>query len=282
MPLEDDFSDIVKKARMGLGRSVETVAQSSGVKIDHLLTLERGSRTPTTDETHAIAKTLGLRSAALADIASGKWTPLSPPPQTTACVETILGSIGGYEVKGYIVHDSGEAILIDTAYNPAAMIRYLTANHLRLTAVCLTHGHSDHADGMEQLLDHHSAPVYLGAADESLLSWTPPRAHLNEPHHGGTISVGRLQIRFMTTPGHTPGGTCYRLTGGAVPMCFVGDTLFAGSIGRSNPSALYSTHLESVRAHVLALSSDTVLFPGHGPATTVHEEISHNPFVPSA
>ena len=66
MPLEDDFSDIVKKARMGLGRSVETVAQSSGVKIDHLLTLERGSRTPTTDETHAIAKTLGLRSAALA------------------------------------------------------------------------------------------------------------------------------------------------------------------------------------------------------------------------
>ena len=61
-------------------------------------------------------------------------------------------------------------------------------------------------------------------------------------------------------------------------MCFVGDTLFAGSIGRSNPAGLYQTHLDSVRHRVLALAPDTRLFPGHGPATTVHEERLHNPF----
>ncbi|MFO0732254.1 MAG: hypothetical protein U0361_14965 [Nitrospiraceae bacterium] len=62
------------------------------------------------------------------------------------------------------------------------------------------------------------------------------------------------------------------------PLCFVGDTLFAGSIGRSNPAGLYATHLESVRRRVLKLSHETCLFPGHGPATTVREELVHNPF----
>ena len=78
----------------------------------------------------------------------------------------------------------------------------------------------------------------------------------------------------MTTPGHTPGGVCYR----ANDYCFVGDTLFAGSIGRANPSTLYPAHLESVRRRVLTLPDQLILFPGHGPATTVREEKEHNPF----
>ena len=77
----------------------------------------------------------------------------------------VLGDIGGYEVKGYVLHDSGEAVLIDTGYNPAAMLDILRQRALRLTAICLTHGHTDHADGLEELLAQRSAPVYLGAAD---------------------------------------------------------------------------------------------------------------------
>ena len=98
------------------------------------------------------------------------------------------------------------------------------------------------------------------------------------PKEDGTLQVGGLCLRFMPTPGHTPGGVCYRLEEAGEPMCFVGDTLFAGSIGRSNPAGLYQAHLDSVRYRVLALSSNTRLFPGHGPATTVHEERLHNPF----
>ena len=78
----------------------------------------------------------------------------------------------------------------------------------------------------------------------------------------------------MTTPGHTPGGVCYKTEA----HCFVGDTLFAGSIGRANPSTLYPTHLKSVRTRVLTLPENFILFPGHGPSTTVREEKDHNPF----
>lgn len=278
MKLEDDFCDIVKKARMGQGRSVEAIAQASGLKSGDLSALERGSRVPTDAEVRAIADALNLRADALSVIAAGRWAPSPPTPDAAACVETIMGDIGGYAVKGYVVHDAGEAILIDTAYNPTAMIQFLEQHHLRLTAICLTHGHSDHADGVDQLLDYRRVPVYLGEADESLLSWTPPRTVLRSPKNGEAMSVGSLTIRFMATPGHTPGGMCYRLERKTGPLCFVGDTLFAGSIGRSNPAALYPTHLQSVREQVLKLPTDTALFPGHGPATTVQEEITHNPF----
>jgi glyoxylase-like metal-dependent hydrolase (beta-lactamase superfamily II) len=278
MKLEDDFCDIVKKARLGQGRSIEAIAQTSGMRSDALSTLERGSRAPSDAETRAIAKALGLRAEPLTDIAAGRWSPPPSPSLLTGCVETVLGDIGGYEVKGYVVHDSGEAVLIDTAYNATAMIQSLQQKHLQLTAICLTHGHSDHADGLEQLLDYCRVPVYLGEADESLLSWSPSRDLLRSPADRGTVRVGRLTIRFMTTPGHTPGGTCYRVEGSTGPLCFVGDTLFAGSIGRSNPSTLYSTHLKSVRERVLTLPEETALFPGHGPASAVQEELAHNPF----
>lgn len=278
MKLEDDFCDIVKKARMGQGRSVEAIAQASGMRADDLSTLERGSRIPTAAEAHAVADTLSLRAEALSAIAAGQWAPSPPPSHVISCAEIILGDIGGYEVKGYVVHDSGEAIAIDTAYNPTAMIQFLQKTHLRLTAICLTHGHSDHADGVEQLLGYCQVPVYLGEADESLLSWSPPRDLLLSPRNGQTISVGNLTIRCMATPGHTPGGMCYRIERNTDSLCFVGDTLFAGSIGRSNPATLYATHLKSVREQVLGLPADTALFPGHGPATTVQEEVTHNPF----
>src|SRR6476661_9502696 len=190
MKLEDDFSDIVRKARMGQGRSVEAIAQASGLRAEDLSTLERGSRIPSDSEARAIADTLSLRADALSAIVAGEWDPSMPSSHVTTYVETVLGDIGGYEVKGYVVHDSGEAIVIDTAYNPTAMIRTLIQKHLRLKAICLTHGHSDHADGLKQLLDYGRAPVYLGEADESLLSWSPPRELLLSPRNGEVITVG--------------------------------------------------------------------------------------------
>ncbi|MBM4123428.1 MAG: MBL fold metallo-hydrolase, partial [Nitrospira sp.] len=120
--------------------------------------------------------------------------------------------------------------------------------------------------------------VYLGSADESLLPWRPSKKWLTSPEEGRAIPVGRLTVRCLATPGHTPGGMCYRVEQGPRDLCFVGDTLFAGSIGRSNPFSLYPLHLESVRRRLLALPSHAVLLPGHGPATTVAEEVAHNPF----
>ena len=276
MPLEDELSDIIKKARMGQQRSVADVARTAGLPEADLAGLERGQPARNREQVQAVGRALGLRADQLAHVAEG-WTP-EALPASTPHVDTILGSIGGYEVKGYIVHDRGEAVIVDTGYNADAMLEMLSKRALRLRAICLTHGHSDHADGIDAILKAHPVPVYLGPDDLDLLSWRPSQDVLHVPKEDGTLQVGGLRLRFMPTPGHTPGGVCYRLEQAGEPMCFVGDTLFAGSIGRSNPAGLYQTHLASVRQRVLALPPDTRLFPGHGPATTVHEERLHNPF----
>ena len=276
MPLEDDFCDIIKKARIGQGLSVDDVAQRVGLPSGNIAALERGVCPPDRMEVQALAEALGLRPGPLEQIAMEKWEPLAQPP--TAWMETIQGSINGYGVQGYVVHDGGEAVLIDTAYNAPAMIECLSAHHLKLVGICLTHGHADHADGIEQILKHRDVPVYLGSEDVDLLSWQPSRTQLKAPEHGQTISVGRLSVHCLATPGHTPGGVCYRVDADSQRICFVGDTLFAGSIGRSNPSTLYRTHLQSVRTQVIGLPPEYRLLPGHGPATTVREERDHNPF----
>lgn len=276
MPLEDDFSDIIKKARMGLGMPVGDLARLSGLFAADITALERGARPPTQEEIRALASALKLRAAPLEQIALQGWTPV-PVPGTFKSVKTVNGSVGGYAVKGYLLHDAGEVLMIDTAYNAPAMIELIERHQLRLKAVCLTHGHSDHAEGLDQILARWPVPVYLGAEDETLLSWRPPTG-LVSPEDESRLSLGQLTITCLRTPGHTPGGICYRVQGAGHPLCFVGDTLFAGSIGRANPFPLYPTHLDSVRRRVLGLPPDHLLLPGHGPATTVREELEHNPF----
>ena len=276
MPLEDDFSDIIKKARMGLAMPVGDLARISGLFAAEITALERGARPPTAEEILALAAVLKLRPEPLGQIAMQGWAP-APIPGTFKSVKTVNGSVGGYAVKGYLLHDAGDVILIDTAYNAPAMIELVERHRLKLKAICLTHGHSDHADGLEQILARWKVPVYLGAEDESLLSWRPS-SDLVSPDDGTSITLGALRVSCLRTPGHTPGGICYQVQGAGHPLCFVGDTLFAGSIGRANPFPLYPTHLDSVRRRVLGLSPDHVLLPGHGPATTVREELEHNPF----
>lgn len=276
MPLEDDFCDIVKKSRTGQGLSVGDVARMTGLPGGDITALERGDRPRDRAEVRALAEALGLRAEPLVQIAIEKWGPVAQhmPPW----VEMIQGTISGYGVQGYIVFDEGEALLIDTAYNAHAMLDALRRRGLRLMGICLTHGHADHADGIEQILSQYNVPVYLGPEDLGLLSWRPQTDLLVAPSEGLSIPVGRRTVHCVTTPGHTAGGVCYRVDDPELPVCFVGDTLFAGSIGRSNPKELYSTHLHSVRDRVLTLSPDYRLLPGHGPATTVEEELDHNPF----
>jgi hydroxyacylglutathione hydrolase len=218
-----------------------------------------------------------LRGDPLAQIAIDKWEPLAQ--RQPDWIETVHGSIGGYGVQGYIVHDEGEALLIDTAYNAPVMIEVLNKRNLRLVGICLTHGHTDHAEGIDRILTYREVPVYLGPDDIDLLNWKPREDLLVVPADGCAIKVGSLTVHSLTTPGHTPGGICYRIDDPKQPVCFAGDTLFAGSIGRSNPSHLYATHLDSVRKRLLALPPNYRLLPGHGPATTVAEELEHNPFV---
>jgi hydroxyacylglutathione hydrolase len=276
MPLEDDLCDVVKKARTGLKLSVGDLARLTGLPGADISALERGDQVRDRAELRAVANGLGLRVVPLEQIVLDKWLP-RPLPLTPG-IETVHGEISGYAVKGYIVHDSGEAVLIDTAYNAETMIEILEVRRLRLVGICLTHGHADHAEGIQKIMNRWPVPIYLGADDLTLLHWKPSESQLAPPEHGRNISVGRLTVRCLTTPGHTPGGFCYTVEMPWGPVCFVGDTIFSGSIGRSNPFRLYRTHLDSVRRQVMTLPQDSLLLPGHGPGTTVGEEVEHNPF----
>jgi len=274
--LEDEFCDIIKKARSGLGSGVEAVASASRLDVQILRALEAGKRPPTPAESQALAAALGLNPAKLVSIACEGWTPSPPDPGRAPHVLTIHGDIGGYAVKGYLFLDPAtrEAVMIDTAYNPEAMLATLGDQALTLRAVCLTHGHTDHAGGLDAILARYPVPVHIGEDDWNLLGWRPSPSLRKFVTDGEGICAGGMKLRFLRTPGHTPGGVCYR----ADECCFVGDTLFAGSIGRANPPSLYPTHLESVRSRLLTLPDDMTLFPGHGPPTTVREEKAHNPF----
>ncbi len=279
MALEDELSDILKKSRTGQHLSVEDVARKSGLTPAAITELEHGAAPTDRQRLAAVGSALGLRVEPLAAIALDHWNPAATPK--VAGIEVVRGDIGGYEVKGYLVHDRGEAVLVDTAFNAPAMLALLASRKLRLVGICLTHGHDDHSGGIRELLASHPVPVYLGPGDEPLLKWHPPQGTLVVPAEGQGIAVGGVTLECLATPGHTPGGICYRLDRGGQPVCFVGDTIFAGSIGGSNPRTLYPTHLESVRRRVLTLPEKTVLLPGHGPGTTVREERSHNPFAAS-
>ena len=274
--LEDDFCDIIKKARTGQGLSLDQVCASSGTDQAALRELESGRRAPSREEALAIAAALTLDGPKLAAIACDHWQPAHPTHQTAKDVILVRGDIGGYEVKGYLFHDPAtrNAVMIDTGYNPDAMLRAIEQEHLHLTAICLTHGHADHAGGLDAILARYPVPVYIGEGDWGILGWQPPVSLRKFVVDGEAIRVGGREVRFVATPGHTPGGVCYKTEAHG----FVGDTLFAGSIGRANPSTLYPTHLKSVRTRVLTLPEMFILFPGHGPSTTVREEREHNPF----
>ncbi|WP_447970067.1 MBL fold metallo-hydrolase [Nitrospira sp. M1] len=282
MSLEDDFCDIIKKSRHGQDLSLSAVTQRSYLSQHDLEALEQGSRLPTSDEVNTLSQVLSLRAQPLSSIALDGWTPKAAPSWISqdGLITTVLGDIGGYEVKGYLLSDlmTRESLMIDTGYNPKQMLETLQVHQLNLKGVCLTHGHTDHAGGLEEILERWPVPVYLGQEDLDLLSWKPPQSLLTFPQNRQKIPIGSRTIECLATPGHTPGGLCFHLNNNGQSLCFVGDTLFAGSVGRSNPFSLYPVHLASVRNIVLSLESDTVLLPGHGPSTTVQEEQQFNPF----
>lgn len=278
--LEDEFCDIVKKARKGTGQTIAGAAQTARLRKDEWERLEQGARAPSEHEVRAMAQTLVLKGEALAAVSVGRWVPQPSPEWVASLVVTVLGDIGGYEVKGYVLVDpqTKQAVFIDTAYNAEAMLAVLEERHATLAGVCLTHGHMDHAGGLDRILSEWSVPVYLGEGDFPLLPWKPPQASVVVPKDTQVVAVGDLTVECLATPGHTPGGICYRVQTRGQALCFVGDTLFAGSVGGSNPLSLYAEHLASVRGRVLQMDPDTVLLPGHGPPTTVKEERITNPF----
>lgn len=283
--LEDTFADIIGKARYGKELLLSELAQQTGLTESRIEALEAGDA-PDESEIAPLASALALDPRKLRAIARSEWLPA--PIETIwpgLAVRRIDGRIGTYPVNGYLLIDPirKEAALFDTGCSPNRVIRLVQEEGIRLVALCITHSHPDHIGGADRIQSATGAPIYLHPNELPGGKKTPTEIILLK--EGEVIPVGRFEIHPLNTPGHTVGGTTFLIDPaphGPYPLAFVGDTLFAGSTGRARTPSTYSILLESVRSRILSLSGETLLFPGHGPATRVSEERNHNPFFSNA
>ena len=198
-------------------------------------------------------------------------------------------SLGPIGTNCYIVRadsNTREAVVIDPSGEAGDLETVLGRLGARCVAILLTHGHWDHLVGVADLADATAAPVYMAEGERSLLEdpnrFTPPGMTLR-PHtpdvllHGGeTIDVGGLSFDVFSVPGHSPAHIAYHADGGL----FSGDVLFAGSVGRTDfPGGDWDVLVASIGMLVDTLPSDTVVYPGHGPATALGDELARNPFL---
>ncbi len=197
--------------------------------------------------------------------------------------------VGALQENAYLVVDEGarRAVFVDPGDEPERLLRVLDASGATLEAIWLTHSHMDHVGGVAGILRRHDVPVlvhpagkpvYDGAAEHAryfgLEIEQPPPATgtLNE---GDTVSVGDLRFDVIHTPGHEPGHVVIHGNG----VAFVGDCLFAGSVGRTDLPLASSSELARSLERIVELGDDVKVYPGHGPATTIGHERRHNPFL---
>jgi hydroxyacylglutathione hydrolase len=201
------------------------------------------------------------------------------PVGPLACNCTILGD-----------EEAGEAIVIDPGDEVGRIHKRLTDLGLKLKQILVTHAHIDHVGGALKLKRLTGAPILLNESDLPLLKmmemqagWlgvatpetAPPDAVLSD---GLVVGLDRYPAQVLHTPGHTQGSVCLHFA--PLKMLVAGDTLFAGSIGRTDlPGGNYDQIIDSIQSRLLPLADETKVVTGHGPATTIGAERRSNPFL---
>lgn len=205
-------------------------------------------------------------------------------------------SVGLLQENCYILgcEETHEGVVIDPGDNPRAILKIIKEEGLTITKIINTHAHFDHVLAVDALRAATGAPFYLHPADLPILRDVPDRVQLwldsevdpiDDPdeflEHGQIIRFGNEELEVRFTPGHAPGHVVF--VHHASHQVFGGDTLFQGSIGRFDlPLADGEVLLRSLREQLLTLPDETIVYPGHGPETTIGEERIHNPFVGQA
>lgn len=197
--------------------------------------------------------------------------------------------------NSYIAWDDNlDAILIDPSFytdqDRVNFLDFISDKGLKPSAILLTHGHFDHIYGVAEASEKFGIPVWMGPEDERLLRYgermskmmglRTPRTDFprNDVREGCTVSAGTMSFKAIATPGHSPGGICWYDEADGV--MFTGDTLFAGTIGRSDlEGGDYDALIVSVMEKLIGLPAQTEIYPGHGPSSSISQERTSNPFL---
>lgn len=192
-----------------------------------------------------------------------------------------------------------DAVIVDPGQRAFAPLRkILDENRLTPAAVLLTHGHIDHIWSAQKVSDTYGCPTYIHPEDRFMLSdpikgfgprvgqlllgalFREPKQVVELDRDAALLGVGGTTVTVDHTPGHTRGSVVFRISGDSSELVFSGDTLFAGSVGRTDlPGGSGRDLLGSIVDKLLALDDDTVVLPGHGPRTTIGAERRSNPFL---
>ena len=200
--------------------------------------------------------------------------------------------LGAFQTNCYVLRESQTAkdcLIIDTGLQAGRLIEFLKHHKLNPVAVVLTHGHPDHVAGVAALRETFpDMKVYIHKLDADMLTEAPSNFELlaggmssNQPadlilENQSIIEQAAIKLEVLHTPGHTPGGIClYSEDEGIV---FTDDALFADSVGRTDLGGNMAQLIKSIREKLLTLPGDTRVYPGHGPATTIAHEKTHNQF----
>lgn len=210
--------------------------------------------------------------------------------------------VGPLKVCCYIVAGkiSNDAMIIDPGADAEAIIDFLKKGRLTPKIIVLTHGHGDHIGantGLKKAFP--DIQICIHEEDQDMLPYPAKNLSILSAFYGGptvrsplanrllrdgdTITVDEHIFDVIHTPGHTPGGICLsskKRENGKPPILFSGDTLFKESIGRTDfPGSDQEKLLRAIKERLFVLDEDTIVYPGHGPSTTILEEKKHNPFV---
>lgn len=195
-------------------------------------------------------------------------------------------TVGSFEVNCFIVHNDQHALIIDPGDDAPMITDYVSQHQLQVSAYLLTHGHADHVSALAACDQAMPAPIYMHETDtawafsaqNSILPYYPqptrPATSLSPLQEGQTLSLDAFHIKILHTPGHTPGGTCFYFE--EQTTLISGDTLFSGSVGRTDLPGGDARTLSNSLKQLARLPESTQVLPGHGPRTTIAQEKRNN------